>query len=288
MAQVTRLGRKIVSLRENRPLTDAEIMRVAPSIFATEAHQSRSDRYTHIPTSAVLTNLRGEGFEPFFVAQSVTRDEDRRGHAKHMLRLRHRSTVATQGAANEVVLVNSHDGASSYQMLAGLLEFVCTNGMVVGKRIEQVRVRHSGKVVDDVLEGAFTVVESFDEVQELRREMLALPMSAPEEQLFAQVALGMRYDPEENPAPIAARQLLGARRAADRDANLWKTVNRVQENLIRGGVHGETAKGRKTKTRAVTGLDADVKLNRALWTLAEGMKALKNGGTLEEFLAAAQ
>ena len=46
------------------------------------------------------------------------RREDRRDFTKHMIRLRHASQI--NGAeANEIILLNSHDGTSSYQMLAG-------------------------------------------------------------------------------------------------------------------------------------------------------------------------
>ncbi|MFZ4220725.1 DUF945 domain-containing protein, partial [Enterobacter ludwigii] len=47
------------------------------------------------------------------------------------------------------------------------------------------------------------------------------------------------------------------------------------ENLIKGGLPGRTAKGQRTRTRAVNGITGDVKLNNALWSLAEEMKALK-------------
>ena len=35
-----------------------------PSIFADAPHESRSQRYAYIPTAAVLTELRKEGFQP--------------------------------------------------------------------------------------------------------------------------------------------------------------------------------------------------------------------------------
>ena len=44
-----------------QPLTDDELFKIAPSIFANQAHDSRSERYTYIPTIAVLRRLRDEG-----------------------------------------------------------------------------------------------------------------------------------------------------------------------------------------------------------------------------------
>jgi len=61
-----------------QPLTDDQLFKVAPSIFANEAHDSRSDRYTYIPTITVLRRLREEGYLPFAVTQSRTRDAGNR------------------------------------------------------------------------------------------------------------------------------------------------------------------------------------------------------------------
>jgi hypothetical protein len=40
----------------------------------------------------VLTELR-KGFQPFMVTQTRVRDEGKREHTKHMLRLRHASQI---------------------------------------------------------------------------------------------------------------------------------------------------------------------------------------------------
>ncbi|MDX6917840.1 hypothetical protein R9X49_22340 [Pectobacterium carotovorum] len=45
--------------------------------------------------------------------------------------------------------------------------------------------------------------------------------------------------------------------------------------MTKGGVWGKTAKGKFPRTRPVNGIDGDVKLNRALWEMAEKMKELK-------------
>jgi hypothetical protein len=51
--------------------------------------------------------------------------------------------------------------------------------------------------------------------------------------------------------------------------------NRTQENLTKGGLHGRSANGRRQQTRPVQGIDSDVRLNRALWLLADGLRQLK-------------
>lgn len=110
-------------LRSDHALSDDQIRAVAPSIFADAPHESRSQRYSYIPTATVLQELRGEGFEPFMVCQTRVRADDRRDYTKHMIRLRHASQINGR-EANEIILLNSHDGTSSYQMLAGMFRLL--------------------------------------------------------------------------------------------------------------------------------------------------------------------
>lgn len=274
MQLASRFASRSPALRSDRPLLDDEIARVAPSIFAQEAHDSRSARYTYIPTIDVLRGLRKEGFEPFMVVQTRVRNEDKREHTKHMIRLRHADQINGR-EANEIILLNSHDGTSSYQMLGGMFRFVCQNGMVCGDTLSDVRVPHKGDVVGQVIEGAFTVLDNFEAAQVQREGMQALRLTDGEQGAFARAALALKYDEEEAPAPISEDQLLTPRRFEDRGSDLWTTFNRVQENLTKGGIVGRTARGRRTRTRPVNGIDQNVKLNRALWVLAAELRRLR-------------
>ena len=262
------------SVRSDSPLTDEQIARYAPSILAVDKHESRSDRYTYIPTGEVLKGLKKEGFQPFMACQTRVRNSAKIDHTKHMLRLRHASQISG-GEANEIILLNSHDGTSSYQMLAGVFRAVCSNGMVCGEITSDIRIRHQGNILDQVIEGAFTVLEGFDQINEQREGMQALVLNEGEQTAFARAALTLKYDNPDIPPPITETQLLRPRRSDDFPDDMWTTFNRVQENMIKGGLSGRSATGSPTTTRAVTSIDGNIKINRALWVLAEEMRKLK-------------
>jgi len=274
MQLATRFANRSPVLRSEHPLSDDQIRTVAPSIFAEAAHQSRSERYSYIPTATVLQKLRAEGFEPFMVCQTRVRQDDRRDHTKHMVRLRHASQINGR-EANEIILLNSHDGSSSYQMLAGMFRFVCQNGLVCGDTVADVRVPHKGDVAGLVIEGAYRVLQDFDHAQASRDAMQTVMLDDREATVFARAALALKYDDPDKSAPITEAQVLNARRYDDRGADLWSVFNRVQENLLRGGLRGRSASGHRQRTRPVQGIDQDLRLNRALWLLADGMKQLK-------------
>ncbi len=261
--------------RANHPLDDNQLRAYVPSIYANTAHESRSDKYAHIPTSTVLDALRKEGFEPFMACQARVRDESKLGFAKHMLRLRHTSQIGfnNEEGTNEIILLNSHDGSSSYQMLAGCFRFVCQNGMVCGDTFQDVRVQHRGKIVDNVIEGAYEVLKNFDKVSESREAMAAITLSADEQMAFAEASLPLRFSEKEQKP--RAKHILHRRRSADNANDLWTTFNVVQENLVKGGMPRRTRKGKLSRTRKINGIDGNVRLNKALWTLAEAMTELK-------------
>lgn len=259
---------------DGHPLSDDEIRCYAPSVFAEEPHFSRSARYAYIPTKDVLTRLRAEGFVPFSVVQARTRSYDRQAHTKHMLRMRHPDHRAAEGEQSEVILVNSHDGSSSYQMLAGLFRFVCCNGLIVGEASNDVRVPHKGDVIGRVIEGAFQVLQESDARRESVDGMKSLTLSYSERAVFAEAAMALRWENSEA-APVKAEQVIQPRRLDDNRADLWTTFNVAQENLVRGGLRGRTQNGKRVETRPISGIDGNVALNRALWVLAEGMRKLK-------------
>lgn len=188
MQLASRFSRGSTVARADRALSNDEIRAAAPSIFADAAHESRSARYTYIPTIDVLDGLRREGFAPFMACQTRVRSEGKREHTKHMLRLRHAEQI-TGKEANEIILLNSHDGTSSYQMLAGMFRFVCQNGLVCGEISSDIRVRHNGNVVGEVIEGAFKVLDSFEQITQQREAMQGVTLNPGEQSAFAHAAL---------------------------------------------------------------------------------------------------
>ncbi|MGK3213499.1 DUF932 domain-containing protein [Enterobacter kobei] len=268
MRLASRFGRTN-QIRRDRPLTRDELMQHVPSVFGEDKHDSRSEKYTFIPTITLLENLQREGFQPFFACQSRVRDPDRREHTKHMLRLRRAGQINGQQVP-EIIILNSHGGESSFQLLPGIFRSVCTNSLVCGQSFGEIRVPHRGNVVERVIEGAYEVLDIFDRVEDKREAMESLLLPPPAQQAFAKAALAYRFGEEHH--PVTESQILTPRRYEDRQDDLWTVYNRIQESLLKGGLSGRTAKGKRIHTRAVNGIDGDIKLNRALWVMAEELQ----------------
>lgn len=280
ISRFARRGNGAVNHTSRRPLELDELRAIAPSVFAEQKHGSRSDRYTYIPTSEILGGLVKEGFRPYAVMQGGSRDEEKRGFTKHLIRLRHDSQeLAVGGTHNEIVLLNSHDGTSSYRLMAGVFRMICGNGMVVAQSmIDDIRVPHKGDIQGQVIDGCVTLLEKLPEVSESVREMSALALTNGEQLAFARAALIARYGEDE--APIKPEQIIDPQRREDAAPTVWNTLNIAQERIIRGGVHyvQRDAQGRRVarrQTRQINGIDQNTNVNRALWALAEEMRKIK-------------
>lgn len=266
-----------------RALSEDEIRQAAPSIFATCAHESRSARFAPIPTIEPLRALQAEGFFPVAVRQSTSRDEGRVDFTKHLVRLRRLDDTKHRvgDTVCEVILKNANDGTSAYDLMAGLFRIACLNSLVCQtSTIDTVKVRHSGDVTGKVIEGTFHVIDEAQKALAAPADWSAIPMKPEAKEVFAEAAHVLRFgDAEGNvTTAIEPAALLRPRRYDDRADDVWTTYNVVQENAIRGGLvgYGRDANGRQRRStsRRVNGIDQDVKLNKALFVLADRMAQL--------------
>lgn len=59
-------------------------------------------------------------------------------------------------------------------MLAGMLRFVCQNGMVCGDTLNDICIPHKGNIIHNVIERAFTVLDDFESINGRMNGMKAL------------------------------------------------------------------------------------------------------------------
>lgn len=269
------------AIHSNTPLTADQLFENVPSIFADTAHESRSDRFKPIATIDVLRGLEREGFEPFFAQQQRTRDVSKREFTKHVLRLRHRNYVNAAGDSFEIILLNANDGSAGYKMLPGFFRFVCMNGLFLGDAFDPVKVRHTGKAIEQVIEGAFRVLDLAPRAAEMVDRFKSIQVDDEAAHGFADSVHRLRFpsaweETENGPqliansAPATPSDMLRPRRSADTGGDLWTVFNRVQENAIRGGFSGRVASEssrrgyRNARMKAVNGIAQNANLNQGI------------------------
>lgn len=257
-----------------RALTTEALIQAVPAAFAQTPDAARTSRhYTFISTAQVVQALLDAGFEATRAQQTKARNDSSMHYSKHMLRFSHtRDSLTLVDAIPEIVLINSHDGTSSYTLRAGLYRPVCTNGLLaqIGD-FGVIHVPHRGNVVANVVEGALAITRRFADIGAVVEQMNRTQLDDRQRWDFAAQALSVRYHSIDHPAPITADQMLLPRRPQDFGNSLWQTYNVVQENALRGGIQGRNANNRVTRTRGIRAIREDVRINTELWQLAMTM-----------------
>lgn len=274
--------------KNQQPLSETQMRSLVPSAYAIQPYEKMSDRYAFIPTSRVIDALAQAGYQPTEAHQAMVRREGGANYAKHLIRFSSRSfNPTTVGeSALELVMINSHDGSSRYKFMLGVIVFACTNGLIVNDGlVGSINVRHSGNIVDDVLEASTKLVQEAPKVEAVITEWKSLKLTTPEAELFAETVLQVRYDGEA--VPVRPSDVLRVRHYEQREDTLWNVFNRVQENVIQGGIVPRDSYGRRLRdplsyraiprTRGVRGINENLNLNRAIFELAQKFASLKKG-----------
>ena len=255
-----------------QPLSNEQIEKFAPSVFSNVQHSALSEKYRHIPTSEVLSGMKQAGFLPVMASQTTARMAERRLTNKHLLRFRHPDIKPNDdGEIAEVCLYNSHNGSSSYRLMTGIFRMVCSNGLIVmSESIGEVKVRHIGSPVDTVVAESLAMIEKVPQVYSSIQEWMDIPLSPEEQTGFAMLARAARPGSIE----IEPETLIEARRPQDGvnengSRSLWRTMNVIQENMVKGGMIYQDANNRTRTTRAIKAIGADELVNRRLWEATE-------------------
>lgn len=262
-------------------LTEDTLRQQAPSIYASGPMASVSPRYRFVPTARIVDGLAEHNWVPVAVEEQRIRNEARRGFQKHLIRFRRSEQMQTLDEWNvELVLLNSHDKGCAYQLHAGIYRRICSNGLVLSQgSFEAIRFRHAGPLTEEVVQASFRLLDFVPRVGELVNRFRSRSLEVRESLDLARHALLLRYDSVES-APVEPDTLLKARRPEDEGTDLWRTMNRLGENLERGGVSDfhHDKRGKLRSVRALRGIDSKVSLNKGLWGLAE---QLANGQPLD-------
>jgi hypothetical protein len=247
----------------------------APSAYAEEAYTGTSDRYSFFPTDTVIEALRETGWAPVIAQEQRSRNEGRFGFQKHLIRFHRREELGRASLHDsrlELVLMNSHDGGCAFRLYAGVFRLVCKNGLVVSDAsYGSISIRHTHKTVDQVISASQGIAGDSDRIGHHIDSFRQRTLTEEERGDFAARALSLRYESVEE-APVRPSFLLQPKRIEDRGTSLWQTFNVIQERMMRGSQPDRLkahAQGRRVaRVRGLTGLDAQLNLNRNLWELA--------------------
>jgi len=255
-------------------LNNEVLKKRAHSIFTTEKSPHVSSKYSLLPTVKVIDDMKKLGWFPVRAREQHTRTSGRQGFQKHFVVFRpHNYLDIGQFIDNsrdpiipEIVGYNGHDGHNAFYLYGGLFRTVSMTGLLFTGIFAPVRVTHINYTFDELQRTVKRYISSYPDISNLKQQWDSIRLAAPDRLYFAKQALALRWP---QGTTINPEQLLVPRRPQDMGTTLWKVFTTVQENVFVGGIRGKNRKGRKMTTRKLERVDAYIKLNRDLWTLAE-------------------
>lgn len=269
-----------------RVMSRDDLQVITPSVFADNPYHKTSEAYKQYPTIDVVDKLGKEGWLPVYACEQSARSEERKGFQKHIIRFRHERDIPNilSGKMSEgfdIVLTNSHDGSSSYNLSAGVFRVVCINGMIVGAEAFSVRVRHMGNTPADVLRESMNITKQIPAVQERVEKMKGRLLNSGEVMDFSDRAYDLKWprkaevesreyaEDEVKPIYFEPLELARPRRFEDTSNDAWSVFNRIQENIIKGSAYRVSSNRGRRRVRGTNSISENVRLNKELWNIAE-------------------
>jgi hypothetical protein len=254
-------------------LTKANIMSMAPSVFAESPSNEVSKHYTHIPTERVIDDMEVLGWKPIEAKEVKARKSSTKGFQKHLLVFRNDDVVINGEDGDtvypQIMLTNSHDGKNSFQFQAGLYRMICSNGLVIAdEQFESVKMRHMGYSFEDLQDMIKEMVGKLPLTVESMNKMKAIEMAEEQILAFAKDALNARFTKKEmNRIEVDLKELTTPTRKEDKGSDLWSVFNVVQEKLIEGDFQYR-AGGKVRQARVIKNFKQDMKINKKLFNVA--------------------
>lgn len=279
------MNKTALQVMAREPLDHELLKRKAPSIFSEQPHEKVSSKYAFVPTVQVVEQLEKRGWFPVNAQEQRVINLSRRGYQKHVIKFQSQEHQAINGIIPEIVLTNSHDRTSSFQFMAGLFRFICSNGLVVADAMfGEMKVRHIGYTNEQVHQVINQITSHTPNVLNRLEGLKQIELLPPERLAFATSAAMEKWKVEAQDLPFSPDRLLTTRRYEDKAPTLWNTYNMVQENLTKGELRYVTVnkEGRRArrKSRPIVSINENIRVNKALWTLTENMRRIKVGESI--------
>ncbi len=294
-----RMSGEITTVGNGRSYLTQDQLQPLTSLFAETPMPGVSTKYRQVKTMDVLNIFTSQGWFPVKAQQQMVRLEDKRGFQKHMIRMRQQLPAQKGDLFPEVVLTNSHDRSSAYQLMAGIFRLICMNGAVVSEaEFGTIRIKHMGFEPKEIVEASKQFGDGLPRIMGKVEEYQKIDLTDKERGVFAESALLMKYAPGEdmdekminvnrsedgNLFQIDKRQfdvkkLLTPVRNVDTKPTLWNTFNVIQEKMTKGNrfeIDTRPYHGGMKKVREIKGINESVRVNRGLWHLQSEFAKMK-------------
>jgi len=246
--------------------------------FQLSKYEGTSAKYKFVDTYKLAARLQSMGYE--ITRKVVGGSRKYQGYQKHLVFFS-RPEWCRGDYKVELCLCNAHCGTHSLRFDLGIWRYICSNGLVVGDTFWAApRIRHVGFTYDKLEQTLETIKCEVPRLVALIKRMRETRATLDMTRVLVEAAAAARF-PGTQKHDVDLWSFDASRRNEDLGEDLFTTFNRVQENVMRGGVKYWTTRRDKNGVarpvrrvaRAVKAVDSTLKLNKALWDAAAKLVA---------------
>lgn len=227
---------------------------LVPSACAEHPSEITSPKYAYINTKDVISEVQKYGWSLVTQSQANTKKPERMGYQKHILIFEHPEfrdyADGVVVGRNQLVVRNSHDNTSSLQLFLGYMRLACANQIFAksfGREGFYETVKHIGN--GDKTAEAITrfnlLVEKSKIFQSIIKQLGSRRLSESQQKDFAERVIDVRFNGSPFIKDVTPESILLPRRNEDIGNDAWTVFNRVQENIVKGGLVVKTSKYHK-------------------------------------------
>lgn len=200
-----------------------------------------SDRYINISTDDVLNEITSyTGSEPIITGFNKVnvRKKEKLHKQRHAIICEMPNSEMIDGTKMNLVIYNSHDRTSSLKIYLGVYRMVCSNQMILGDNIaEPLSIRHTQENWRYSIQGLMDEYQKTQEkVQYTIQSMMDKYVSYGDIGTLCERVTNEIVDPQITGSILDPLEYNHAHRKEDTGKTLWNLTNRIQYNLLQGGV----------------------------------------------------
>ncbi len=210
-----------------------------PSANSDKPAETTSAKYAFFDSRILIDKLLEKGWEVYLQTEAKVRNPKRLGFQRHMIIFNNKEYLNPEGNL-QIVVRNAHDTSCSVEIFSGFMRITCSNQLFT-KDLgtgSLIRIRHTGEDIQDrVIKGFHSMIEFLPTYDKLIRTLQKKELSPVSQEQFARGASELRFGMDsEIPEKLRIEDILKPRRRSDEGNSAWLVYNRVQENLVRGGL----------------------------------------------------
>ena len=277
-------------------LTEDEIKAVCPMAFMAEpTNKSVSNKYMVAKTIDVVQDLEKLGWK---CVKAVCRKKGKKSSGRfsyHALFFQNPDVVMNKTLPDgttvvegypRIILTNSLDGFNSFKFGCGFYRLACSNGLILATaKLTEFSIRHIHYDFNELKELVTRIVAELPNAVERINQMEGFTLTLDQRLTLAKEAYAIRRGIEADKLEVdneTLQDMLEPFRKEDAGDSLWKTLNIVQERIVKGNFMAANKNGKVRKVKAIQSFVTDLAVNRKLWKVAE--EYLPVPGALEEII----